>query len=397
MTQRFDVLVVGLGAMGAATLYQLSRLGIRAAGLDRYAPPHTLGSTHGETRLTRLSIGEGDAYVPFAARSHEIWREVEQEVGEDLLTQCGYVMIAPPGTTTLHHGHSDFLGHTIEVARRHAIRHEVLDAAAVHARFPALTPRPGEMAYWEPEGGFVRPEACVAAQLRLAAANGATILTDTPALAIHHRADGVVVETPTGTVEAAQLVVAAGAWAGKLLGAPYDRLLVPFRQVLHWFPSTNPAIHQPGPMPVYIWVHESLPGQFFYGFPALPGRPPHMAEVKLGIEQDHQSCDPDTVDRTIAADDGPAVYANHIHNRVAGLGPVPNRSATCLYTITGDSGFVIERVPGRDRITVVSPCSGHGFKHSAALGEAVAQWVTSGRSTISLTSFASSRLTAQAA
>lgn len=390
MTQRYDVAVLGLGAMGAATLFQLARLGVRAVGIDRFAPPHTMGSTHGETRLTRLSIGEGDAYVPFAARSHEIWRKVERETGEELLTQCGYIMIARPGMQTVHHGARDFLGHTVGIARRHGIRHEVLDAAEVRRRFPALTPRDDEQAYFEPEGGFVRPEACVAAQLRLAQAGGAELMLDTVASSVTQRGAGVVIETEKGAVEAGQVVVAAGAWAGKLLGGPYARTLVPYRQVLHWFPSAEPALHEPEWMPVYIWVHDELPGQFFYGFPSLPG----AAEVKLGIEQDSVSCDPDTVERKIAAEDGPGVFAGHVAGRIAGLGPVPNRSATCLYTITPDSGFVVERVAGRDRVVVMSPCSGHGFKHSAALGEAVAQWVVQGRSTLGLGAFGSGRFAA---
>ena len=387
MTKRYDVAVLGLGAMGAATLFQLSRAGVSAVGIDRFAPPHTMGSTHGETRITRLAIGEGDAYVPFAARSHEIWRGIEAETGEDLLTQCGYAIVARPGMRVMHHGARDFLTHTVDIARRHGIPHEVLDSRAVRSRFPALTPAEGELTYFEPSGGFVRPERCVAAQLKLAEAGGATLLLNTTALSVAERGRGVVIETDAGAVEADQVVVSAGSWAGKLLGAPYHRTLTPFRQVLHWYPSSDPPRHEPGRMPVYIWVHGDRPGAFFYGFPSLPG----AGEVKLGAEQDTVSCDPDTVERTVAADDGPGVFAEHVATRIAGLGATPNRSAVCLYTTTPDSGFVIERHVAQPRIAVVSPCSGHGFKHSAAVGEAVAQWVVRGQSTISLAPFTSAR------
>ena len=383
--------VVGLGAMGAASLLQLSRRGVRAVGIDRFAPPHTHGSTHGETRITRLAIGEGDAYVPFARRSHEIWRELEAETGEDLFTACGYAMIARPGSKGVHHGAGDFLGRTEAVAKRHRIAHEMMDAAALRRRFPALTPVDGETAYFEPSGGFVRPERCVAVQLRLAAEGGAAVMADTTVLSVAERNGLVVVETDRGAVEAKQVVVSAGSWAGKLLGAPYDRVLTPYRQVLHWYPSLQPALHDPDQMPVYIWVHDELPGAFFYGFPSLPG----AGEVKVGIEQYDETCDPDTVDRSIDPGDGPAVFAGHVQGRIAGLGAAPNRSATCLYTITPDSGFVVERHPAQNRVVVVSPCSGHGFKHSAALGEAVAELVTDGRSGISLDPFASSRLAAR--
>ena len=377
--------------MGAATLFQLSRLGVPAVGIDRFVPPHTHGSTHGETRVTRLAIGEGDAYVPFARRSHEIWRDLEAETGQDLFTPCGYAMIARPGSKGVHHGATDFLGRTEAVARRHRIAHEMLDADALHARFPALLPAKGEMAFFEPSGGFVRPERCVAAQLRLAVEGGAELMTGTTVLSVVERGDGVVVETDRGTVEAKQAVMAAGSWAGKLLGPPYDRTLVSYRQVLHWYPSLDPALHDPGHMPVYIWVHDELPGAFFYGFPAVAG------EVKLGIEQYRTACDPDTVDRTIDPGDGQAVFAGHVAGRIAALGALPARSATCLYTVTPDSGFVVERHPTHNRVVVVSPCSGHGFKHSAALGEAVAQLVAQGRSTLDLQPFASTRFASQEA
>ena len=396
MNTRCDVVVVGLGAMGAATLFQLSRLSgrsVRAVGIDRFAPPHTHGSTHGETRITRLAIGEGDAYVPFARRSHEIWRDLEAETGEDLFTPCGYAMISRPGSKGVHHGASDFLGHTAAVARRHRIAHEMLDAATLRRRFPSLMAAEGEMAYFEPSGGFVRPERCVETQLRLAAEGGAELMLGTTVLSVTERDGGVVVETDRGTVEAEQAVVAAGSWAGKLLGQPYDRTLVPYRQVLHWYPSLQPALHEPGQMPVYIWVHDELPGAFFYGFPSLPG----AGEVKLGIEQYDRTCDPDTVDRAIDPADGPSVFAGHVSGRIDALGAVPSRSATCLYTITPDSGFVVERHPAQNRVVVVSPCSGHGFKHSAALGEAVAQFVAEGRSTLDLGPFSSTRLARKAA
>ena len=164
-----------------------------------------------------------------------------------------------------------------------------------------------------------------------------------------------MIETNGGAVEADQVVVSAGAWAGKLLGRHYDRTLVPYLQVLHWYPSTDPALHEPGRMPVYIWVHGEQAGAYFYGFPSLPDR----GETKLGIEQDTSSCDPDTVDRTIAAADGPGVYAAHVAGRIAGLGSTPSRSATCLYTITPDSGFVIERhvypAAGRRGVALLRP------------------------------------------
>src|SRR5437588_12028460 len=157
---RAEVIVVGLGAMGAAVSWQLARRGVRVIALDRYAPPHDRGSTHGESRITRLAVGEGDEYVPLVRRSHELWREIEAECGETLLTQTGGIVIGGPD--------SDFLERTQEIAARHGIGHESLDGAELRRRFPMFCADEAARGYYEPEAGYVRPESAVAAQLGLA-------------------------------------------------------------------------------------------------------------------------------------------------------------------------------------------------------------------------------------
>lgn len=384
MDVRTDVAVVGLGAMGAATLYQLAQRGVAAIGIDRFAPPHTMGSTHGDTRITRRAVGEGDAYVPFVTRSHAIWRTLEAATGETLFNPCGLLVMAPRGVRTGQHGKADFLRTTITVAERHAIPHDVLDAPALAARFPCFTLHGDEEACHELGGGYVHPERCVAAQLQQAAAGGATILTGRTVMAIRRQGTAMAVETDAGTIRADQVVVAAGAWAGPLLGAAYAATLVPYRQTLHWFPVANPDAHRPGASPAYIWRHGAETDAHFYGFPALPGQ----TVVKAATEQYADRCDPDTMDRVVSAQESADMYAAHVEGRIRGAGPHATRAATCLYTITPDSGFVIGRHPKDDRIVVVSPCSGHGFKHSAGIGESVAQLVCDGRSAIDLAPFA---------
>src|SRR5437588_9034216 len=118
---RGEVIVVGLGAMGAAVSWQLARRGVGVIALDRYAPPHDRGSTHGESRITRLAVGEGDEYVALVRRSHELWREIEAESRQTLLTQTGGLVIGGP--------ESDFLERTREIAVRHGIEHETLEGA----------------------------------------------------------------------------------------------------------------------------------------------------------------------------------------------------------------------------------------------------------------------------
>jgi sarcosine oxidase len=185
LAERCDVAVVGLGAMGAATLYQLAKAGVKAVGIDRFAPPHDQGSSHGDTRITRLAVGEGAAYVPLVRRSHQIWRELEAQSGEALFEQCGVLVMRSSETTASHHGAADFVAQTIELGRTYGIDHEILTSSQIRARFPQFGPIcDGAVGYFEPEGGFVRPEQCIATQLAAAQALGATLITGTTVSAV---------------------------------------------------------------------------------------------------------------------------------------------------------------------------------------------------------------------
>ena len=387
-TSTVDVAVIGLGAMGAAALYQLSARGVRVLGLDRFAPPHAMGSSHGETRITRQAVGEGAEYVPFVLAAHRIWRELEAETGDALLDACGVLLMVPGSGETTHHGKPDFVGRSIAVAREHAIPHEILDGAEVARRFPAFQGLDGsERAYFEPGGGYVRPERCIAAQLRGAAARGARIRTGVTVRAMVPQAGGVRIETSDGPVVAGRVVVSAGAWTAPLLGAPFDRLLTVNRQVLHWYDVADAAPYRGHP--VYIWMHGTGDSEYFYGFPPLPGE----TRVKVAKEQYETRTTAEAIDRAVAPEESARMYRNHIAGRLAGALPTAH-AAACLYTLTPDRGFIIDDHPDSDRILVVSACSGHGFKHSAGVGLAVAERLTEGRSGIDLSPFALSRFAA---
>jgi sarcosine oxidase len=385
-----DVAVVGLGAMGAAALYQLSRRGVRAVGIDRFAPPHSLGSSHGETRITRQAVGEGAAYAPLVLRSHAIWRELQGATGSRLLVDCGFVLIGATQRASSHHGKPDFLRATTAVARQFAIAHEVLDRADLARRFPQFTDlAPDDMGYYEPGAGFLHPEACIAAQLAEAQRLGARTLLDTRVGAIAQRNETVRIETTTGPVEAASVIVTAGAWTAKLLGPPFDRLLRVTRQALHWFAPDDPAAFHPARCPVFFRMHGPGDSDYFYGFPTPQGG----AGVKLATEQYDSATDAETADRSLPPGEATTMYATQIAGRLAGVTPHVLRSEACLYTNTPDSGFLIDAHPAMPRVLVVSACSGHGFKHSAAIGEAAAEHVTAGHSRLDLSAFRLDRFT----
>jgi len=359
-----EVIVVGLGAMGAATLLGLARRGVRALGIDRFHPPHDMGSSHGETRITRLAVGEGADYAPLVARSHALWRELEAETGEALLLQCGGLVMGRRGIATGHHGKPAFVERTIEVARQCGIPHEVLAADEVRRRWPQLRLEGDEIASYEPSAGLVFPERCIAAQLQVAARLGARTQLGTVVGGIARDGAGFAVATDQGVFRAARVVVAAGAWIGGLVPALAPVTSVR-RQVLHWFPVAEPAAYAPGRFPIFIWMYGPREGEYFYGFPCLPGHD----TLKVATEQAERDTSADAAERAVAAGESAAFHAQHVAPRLAGVGAAAVRAAACLYTVTPDSGFIVDEVDG---VVVASPCSGHGFKHSAGLGEALA-------------------------
>ena len=362
---RGDVIVVGLGAMGAAVSWQLARRGLAVIGLDRYAPPHDAGSSHGESRITRLAIGEGAEFVPLVRRSHELWREIETESGRALMRQTGGVVIGGAD--------SEFLDRTRESAALHGIAHELLDGFELSRRFPMFAAGEAARGYYEPEAGYVLPEAAVAAQLELAAHAGARLRFAEPALEWHASPDGVRVRTSDGAHDAGQLVLCPGPWIGELFPDGREVFAV-HRQLQFWFPiAREPA--SLGGMPVFVWDFGGERTGFvhlrgFYGVPPLAGP---SGGVKVGTEQFEHTTRPDGVQHPASAREAAVMRRQVIGRRLPWLGPTPMRSVSCLYTSTRGSRFVIDRHPVHANVMIVSACSGHGFKHSAAIGEAVAQ------------------------
>ncbi len=389
--QHFDTIVLGLGAVGSAALYHLAASGQKVLGVDRFAPPHPYGSTHGDTRITRLGIGEGVEYSPLALRSHELWRTIEAETDTDLLTSCGGLIISNREQKPVSHGVPDFFDNTLAAARRHRIGHEVLDAAEIRRRFPQFNVQPHELGYYEPEAGFLRVEECVRAQLELARRHGATVHIDETVEGFQSTAGSVTITSRSGTYSAGQLLIAAGAWLPKLVGPPLADLFRVTRQVLHWFEvQSAPETFSPGPFPIFIWELPDRP-QPIYGFPSVSaaGQPP---SIKIATEQGILATDPDHVQRSVAPEEITEMYSRYVAPYFPGLGPRSLRTAVCMYTEAPGGRFVDDTHPDHARVTFASACSGHGFKHSAALGEALAQRLTVGESRIDLEPFSLERL-----
>ena len=373
MAQGADVVVVGLGAMGSQVARALAQRGRRVVGLDRFAPPHRLGSSHGRSRIIREAYFEEPAYVPLVQRAYELWAALEAEAGRPLLRLTGGLMAGPPE------------GALVRGARRSAEVHglpcEDLSAAEIARRFPAFAPEPGMVGVLEPRAGILFPEAGIEAALAGAARAGAELRVDEEVRAWRPEGAGVEVRTARGSWTAGRLVIAAGAWLPRL--AP-DLPLTVERQVLHWFePLRDHATFAPEACPISLWEVDG--GTIFYAFPDLGDG------VKAAIHHGGETTDVERVRRDVTAEDEAGVRALVQRLLPAAAGP-RRESSVCLYTNTPDRHFLIDHHPEHERVLIVSPCSGHGFKFAPVIGEVVADLVTTGASRFDLKPFSLARI-----
>ncbi len=307
-----DVIVVGLGAMGSATCLQLAGRGASVIGIDQHHPPHPYGSTHGETRITRLAIGEGADYVPLVRRSHALWRELEQQSGVQLLTLTGGLILGD--------GQNQFLGQTRACARQFGIAHEDLTATQLAERFPMFAVDETTRGYYEPSAGYLRPEAAVRAQLDLAERRGARLEFGERVLGWDASPAGVTVTTGSGSYAAAQLVLCVGAWIGELFDDASGVFAV-HRQVMYWFAIAD-GYEQLREMPVFVWDFGGDKDAFvhfngFYGFPAIDGR---AGGVKVGTESYEHTTTAGADPRAASADEADEMYRRYVARGLPWLG-----------------------------------------------------------------------------
>ena len=376
MPRAYDAIVIGLGAMGAAASRALARRGLRVLGLDRFAPPHTLGSSHGGSRIIREAYFEDPRYVPFVQRAYLLWDELGREYGEPVFTPTGGLMIGRPGGVLVSGAKAS--------AKAHGLRHEVLDAAALRRRYPAFQVDDDTVAVWEPRAGVLAPERAIAAFLAAARQRGAEIHGDEPALDWQADGDGVVVRTGKARYRADRVVLAAGPWLGRLV--PELPLTVE-RVVQFWFETVG-ARQALDAIPIWIWEHER--DRFIYGFPRSE------RGVKIARHHEGEPADPDHVRREVGPDEVASMRELLQRRLPFASGPLRD-SSVCLYTNTPDGHFVIDRHPRHPQALILSVCSGHGFKFAPAIGEVVSDLLVEGWTRWDLEPFRLTRFSAEAA
>lgn len=357
----FDVAVIGLGATGSAALCHLARRNVRAVGIERFSPRHERGSSHGFTRIIRLGYFEHPSYVPLLRRAYALWRDLEAASGRALMTVTGIAEIGRDD--------SELIAGTLASSRLHDLPHSILDAAGMMRRYPVFRLPPDFVGVVQPDGGYLEAETAVQAHLDLASAAGATIHYNQRVLAIEPHGDGVRIFTDDGTIDAGTAIVSAGPWVTDLLpGLPANVQVT--RQAVLWVAPANRELFMPDRFPVFMIETDR---GIHYGFP-LHGT------NGLKIAKHHhvdEVVDPETYLRQVTDDDEKIV-----RDTIADFLPAANgqllASKTCLYTMSADEHFILDRLPGCPQITVASACSGHGFKFAPVLGETLADLATSG-------------------
>jgi sarcosine oxidase len=369
----FDVAVCGLGITGSAALHELASRGRRVVGIERFIPGHDRGSSHGESRVIRLGYFEHPSYVPLVKRAHAKWREIGEAAGEQLLHVTGVLEVGRPDSTLVRG--------TLASIKAHALPHEVLAARDLMQRFPAFRVPPDFVAVLQPDGGHLAVERSIHALLSLAQGAGAEIRSGETIRAIESRTGAVRITTDRATIEADAAIVSVGPWL-KALFPDLPASIRVTRQVMAWFEPLDPALVAPPRLPVFLM--ESRHG-IHYGFP-LRGR-------SIKVAKHHhadQAVDPESCDRSVTGRDEGLIRA-----ALAELLPAANgalvEAKTCLYSMTPDGDFIVDRLPGALQIVIASPCSGHGFKFAPAIGEILADLATEGATQHDISRFALAR------
>ena len=358
----YDAIVIGAGGMGSAAVYHLARRGLKVLGLEQYDIPHEMGSYHGHSRMIRYTLQEHPSYVPLVRRAYELWHELEETAGEQLMVITGSVRAGPADSAF-------YLG-AKAACDLHNIPYEVLSAAEVNKRFPGYNFPEEISSIYQADGGFLLPERCILNHVQAGEAAGAEVHTQETVLGWEPQGDGVQVRTDRDTYDAARLVVTAGAWAAKF--APeVAAYAVPERQVMGWFEPDRPDLFKVDTFPVFgVWTEEGR----YYGFPSysVPGFKIGRAHHLL------QNVDPDQMDREVHAED--EAILRQVVSRYFPLasGRLLDRK-TCMYTNTPDEHFMIGVLPDHPQVSVAAGFSSHGFKFASVIGEIMADLAQNGK------------------
>jgi len=357
----YDVIVLGLGAMGSAALYHLAARGARVCGIERYGIGHDLGSSHGATRMFRKAYFEHPDYLPLLERSQVEWRKLEELSGSKLLVQSGLLLSGVPESPLIRGLGACYAAHDLP--------HRRMSAKDACAEYPQFTLPNDHVVYHDPEAGYLLPEACIEQHVAMARQQGAELLIHEEALAWRSDGSSVTVTTNQREISAATLILTVGPWSAATLGELGVSFRV-LRKVHLWYSATDMRRFRPGEMPCF-YVDTDYGG--FYGFPAFDEMGVKVAEHTGGDPVD----DPDQLNRGLEAAD-----ETKIRRVLAEVFPSVEFHRThfnvCMYSMTADHHFIVDKDPHHENVIIGAGFSGHGFKFAPVIGEILADLAVDG-------------------
>ncbi len=371
----YDVIIIGAGSIGMAAGYFLSKRGKKTLLLDSFNPPHNKGSHHGETRIIRYAYAEGEEYVPFILNAQELWNDLERATGKQLFKRTGVLSVG--------NEKSDFIQNIISSAKKYSLPLDVIESNEVHNRWSGITLPNDYIGCFEPSSGVLKCEESIKAYQELAELNGATILTNSRVTEISIRDERVTIKVDERTYYSDALVVSAGAWSGHLLSMlDLDIPLTPVRKTFAWF-DANENIYNHSSFPAFAF---ETPQGIYYGLPSIDG-----CGLKVGRHDGGDQINPDESMKGFgetAEDEGDLVqFLNQYIPDIRKL----KYGKTCMYSLTPDDRFIIDLHPKYTNVAIAAGFSGHGFKFSSSVGQALSNLIISGKNEIDISQFSINR------
>lgn len=371
---KYDVAIVGAGSMGMAAGYFLAKKGQKVILLDAGDPPHHNASHHGETRIIRHAYGEGEAYVPLALRAQALWQQLEQESNQSLFLNTGVL--------NMGERESPFIQNLIASAVKYQLPLDILDASQVSERFPGITLPDNYIGCFESTSGVLRCEACIRAYRTLAIGHGAKLLTYHGVDSIDIHESGVTLTSGETVISADRLIVSAGAWSAEILRQLNLTLpMQPTRKTFAWFEAEETKYGQDH-FPAFSF---DSPEGIYYGFPSID-----QAGLKVGRHDGGQAQDPN-----LDIEPYDSVHDSHDLERflAAVMPDVGNLmyGKTCMYSMTEDENFIIDRHPQHSHVLIAAGFSGHGFKFASVIGEMLSELASNGQTQYDISMFSLER------
>jgi sarcosine oxidase len=358
-----DVVVIGAGSVGSMAAWQLAIRGLRVVGIDRFTVPGPFSAYAGESRVFRMVYAEGGHYTPLLQRARDLWRDLEAASGAALLDNTGVV-------TIMDHDHPDHAA-LLRAGRERGLTFEVVAGDQARRRLPQHLIRDGDVALFDPEGGYLLSERAVFSALHVAQRHGASFLGNRKVTALEHQRDRWLVRTDTEEVRAARVLLATGTGAGPVCAALGTHLAV-LPQVLTWFPIADPDL--PRSQPEQVFIRSSRDAQF-YGFPSTDGWTVKVA-ASIYLDEVASTAQPLTWDPRHLD-----TVRSWVGTFLPALVPEPVKAVMCADGYTIDETGLLGHMPGMDGVVVAVGFSGHGFKMASSLGAVAAELIAEGTAT----------------